>query len=482
MVMLFEKYHSLPIPAKASMWFLVCSVLQKGVSMLTTPLFTRLMTSAEYGSFAVFQSWMQIVGIFVTLNICTGGYMQGLIKFDHDRAVYSSTMQGLTFVLVATWSVIYFVFREFWNNMLSLSTFQMLAMFLIIWASSSFGFWAAEQRVYYRYHTLVALTLAIAVIMPIIEVAFIFCLPIGKVDARIAGQAITYFAAYSFLFVSQVRRGRRLFSRFYWRYALAFNLPLVVHYLSQVVLGSSDRIMIGRMVGSREAGIYSLAYSVSLVMTLVSSALMQSLAPWIYTKIKERRIQEMDKIVCISAALVAIANLVLIGFAPEVVAFFAPPGYNEAIYIMPPVIMSVYFMYLYDVFAKFAFYQGKTRLISVATMLGAIFNILLNFAFIPLLGYRSAGYTTLICYISYAVFHYFLMRTICEKYYNRVYPFRLRILMSLTVIFMLIGFVFLAVYDNIIVRYSLLFCMFTLVILWRRKVIWYISICLENKN
>lgn len=46
-----EKYCSLPTLTKASLWFLVCSFIQKGISVISTPIFTRLLTPEEYGLF-----------------------------------------------------------------------------------------------------------------------------------------------------------------------------------------------------------------------------------------------------------------------------------------------------------------------------------------------------------------------------------------------------------------------------------------------
>ena len=57
--------------------------------------------------------------------------------------------------------------------------------------------------------------------------------------------------------------------------------------------------------------------------------------------------------------IIAIVNLLLICFAPEIISLFAPPPYYEAIWIVPPVAMSVFFMFCYDLFAKFAFYYEK---------------------------------------------------------------------------------------------------------------------------
>ena len=40
-----NKYKMLPIQVRASFWFLICAFLQKGISMISTPIFTRLLTT-----------------------------------------------------------------------------------------------------------------------------------------------------------------------------------------------------------------------------------------------------------------------------------------------------------------------------------------------------------------------------------------------------------------------------------------------------
>lgn len=116
------KYKSFPVQVKASFWFLICSFLQKGISMITTPIFTRLLSTAEYGEFNVFNSWYSIAFIFVSLSLSSGVYTQGLVKYDRQRKIFSSSLQGLTLTLVVLWTVIYLVFKEFWNNLFSMST------------------------------------------------------------------------------------------------------------------------------------------------------------------------------------------------------------------------------------------------------------------------------------------------------------------------------------------------------------------------
>ena len=63
------KYKNLPVQMKASFWFLICAFLQKGISAISTPIFTRIMTPAEYGQYGVFNSWYGIVTIIVGLSL-----------------------------------------------------------------------------------------------------------------------------------------------------------------------------------------------------------------------------------------------------------------------------------------------------------------------------------------------------------------------------------------------------------------------------
>ena len=450
-----DKYQSLPIQVKASIWFLACSFLQKGIAVISTPIFTRLMTAEEYGNYNVFNSWLTIITIFVSLRLYHGVYVQGLVKFEEDQKRYSSSMQGLHFSLCLIWTVLYLLLCDFWNALFSLTTVQMLAMLVMIWATGVFTFWVQEQRVNLNYKELVVVTILISLFKPIIEVIFVL-LADDKVTARILGVTLIEVIGYSGFCFIQMRNGKQFFSPKYWVYALKFNVPLVPHYLSMTVLNSADRIMIKDMIGAAEAGIYSLSYSVSLVMILFNQALLQTVMPWMYKKIKTRRVEEIANIAYLSRGLIAIVNLFLIAFAPEVVAIFAPKSYYDAIWIIPPVAMSVFFMYAYNLFANFEFYFEKSRFIVTASIVGAILNIILNYIFIRAYGYYAAGYTTLLCYILFALGHYFFMVKICEQQLDNVVVYKKQILLKITFLFIAIGFMLLYFYTNNYLRYAVI--------------------------
>ena len=465
----FQKYRTMSVQVRASFWFLICSFLQKGISSLTTPIFTRLLTTDEYGQYNAFNSWLSIITIFVTLNLFYGVYTQGLVKFEDERKVYSSSLQGLTLTLCLAWTGIYLLFRGFWNSRFSLTTVQMLAMLVMIWATAVFNFWAAEQRVTYSYRRLVLLTLLVSAAKPAVGIFFVLHAD-DKVTARILGLALVEIVAYTGLFFVQMARGRVFYSAKIWRYALMFNLPLIPHYLSQTVLSSADRIMIRDMAGGSQTGIYSLAYQLSLIMTLFNTALSQTLSPWIYQKIKADRAGEVSQVAFLALGLIAGANLLLMLLAPEAVAVFAPAAYYDAIYVIPPVSMSVFFMFSYDLFAKFEFYFEKTFFIMAASVSGALLNIITNYIFIQRYGYYAAGYTTLFCYLVYAAGHYLMMNRVCDEYLHGERPFPARAYWLMAAAFTVCGFLLLFTYRSRILRYGMLLVAAVLLFVFRRRV------------
>ena len=47
---------------KSGVWFTVCHMLTKTVGFLTTPIFARILTKAEFGDYNNFHTW---IGIFL---------------------------------------------------------------------------------------------------------------------------------------------------------------------------------------------------------------------------------------------------------------------------------------------------------------------------------------------------------------------------------------------------------------------------------
>ena len=393
-----EKYAHMPVQLRASVCFLFCSFLAKAMSSVTTPIFTRLMTTSEYGKFGVFNSWQGILANIISLNMFSGVYSNGVVKFEADRKRYVSSMQGLCFTLAIGWLLVYCALQGIVNAFTKQTTLQMICMVVMIWEAAVFQAWSVGQRTDYKYKNLLTITIIVTIIRPMAGIVFVI-LGGGTATARILSMAIIDTISYSGLFVYMLYDGKVFFNKEYWSYAVRRGIVLIPHYLSITILASVDRIMISRMEDDSAAGVYNLAYQIAMSMNFFSVALLQTVEPWIYRKHKEGEIKAISRILNISACFMIGVLIVAIAFAPELLRIFAPSEYYEAVNVIPPVAMSILFTYLYTFFATYEFYLENSKFIVIASCIGAVLNIVLNYIFISITNYMAAGYTTLVCYI-----------------------------------------------------------------------------------
>lgn len=474
-------YRNLAQPVKASLWFLICGFLQKGISMLTTPIFTRIMTEAEYGRFSIYNSWLGIIQIVVSLNLAAGVYTRGLVKNEEDQDRFSSSMLGLSTTCVLFWSLVYALLHKWINPWLGLNTVLMVAMFFEIWSHAAYQFWSNRERVHYRYKKLVVLTLCYVILRPLLAVLCIFRVDAShQVEARVVATVLVNVVLFTFLYIAIARKGKQFYSGKYWAYALKFNLPLVPHYLSQVVLNQSDRLMINHFCGSVETAYYSVAYTMAMVLQILNTSISGTMNPWIYKAIKNNQAHKIGKVSYGVLGLIALLNLMVILAAPELLGILAPNRYMTAIWVVPPVTASVYFMFLYNLFATFEYYYEKTHYVTAATIAGAVLNVVLNAIFIPKFGFVAAGYTTLVCYILYAFAHYFFMKKVLRQFMNGAKIYDVRIILALGLALLVGAAAITLLYTRPVIRYVLLVLLLGVAV-WKRKFLLDLLNKLKNK-
>ena len=105
-----NKYLGMSKPVKAAFWFTVCSFLQRGISMIATPIFTRLLSTENYGLYSTYLSWETVLMMLVTLSLYKA-MMNLYVKYENQEMVLSAVC-GLELVLSLTWLVIGISFRN----------------------------------------------------------------------------------------------------------------------------------------------------------------------------------------------------------------------------------------------------------------------------------------------------------------------------------------------------------------------------------
>ena len=100
-------YNDISLPVKASLWFALCSILQRGISIITMPLFTRIMPTGDFGKYAIFNTWYNIFIIIITLNINSEVFNKGLIENSDDKDKYTTNQAMLLIVLACFFCIFY---------------------------------------------------------------------------------------------------------------------------------------------------------------------------------------------------------------------------------------------------------------------------------------------------------------------------------------------------------------------------------------
>lgn len=474
-----QKISGIPLEVKASVSYTICSILQRCLSFITLPLFTRLLTQEQYGQYTVYQSWVSIFTIFITLNLAFGSFSTAMVKFEKDRYGYIAAVQNLCVVIALIFLAIYLPFRNTWNAFLEMPTMLVFLMLGEILMQFSLLCWYTYHRFDYKYKSVIFVTLITSILAPLSAYILVSLSP-EKGYARIFGYALVTIVFGLVFFIMATVRGKGGLNFRYWKYALGFNIPLIPYYLSQTIFNQSDRIMISQMSGTSDAAKYGVAYTLATMLSFVLNAINNSYVPWFYNKIKEGNTRENRSISNGISLLMAFILLAVIALAPEVILILAGESYADAAYVVPPVAMSILLLFYSQLFINVEFYYEEKTALVWGSIAAAVLNIVLNFILIPIFGYIAAGYTTLVSYIAFAVANYFTLHLISKKHHVHCDYFDLKSLIGIFVIFAALSFLAMALYTLPAIRYAIVATVLLALIIFHKKVIAFVTSVLKR--
>lgn len=463
-----KKYAEMPAAVKTSVWFAVCQFLQRGISFITVPIFTRLLTTEEYGICNIYFAWFEVFLLFTSLKIPYEGLNNGLIRYEKDKDGYTSSVMGLIMVMTAGGGIIYFIFRKWLDQIVGLNSFIVKLMFIQLMFNPPLMLWINKKRFDFHYKKPVIVTIVSTFLNLVVTIAAVISTSY-KAEARIISSVFIQ-AFFGIIFVAVLlAKGRTFYKKEYWKFALGFNLPLIFYYVSQIILNQSDRILINYFQGSGKAAVYSVAHSAATLMLLLFSAINGSFNPWMYKKLKVKKFGDVKRNVSMLCLAVGGMTFGVSILAPNLVGILATEAYMEAIWIIAPISASMFFVFLYMIFANVEMYYGENKGISAISILCSALNIVLNIIFIPRFGYFAAGWTTLFSYVVLTILHYLLMRRACNINHISEKIFQDKILLLISGGVILLSFGAMLLYRTKYFRYAFLAGGVILIFLFKEK-------------
>ena len=455
-----NKYKKISLDVKSSAYFMLCNLFQKGIAFISVPIFTRIMTTEEYGQFSVFQSWLQIFVIFSSWNMAYGVLNKALTKYeDHDN--YISSIQFLYTINTILFALFYYFLKRVFGNFLGVTIEIELLTFFELLFTPALALFTVKSRFELRFVKAVILTIALTILNPALGILFVkFANEKGL--ARIYGYLIAQILICGPIYIYNFYVGKKIRIKKYWPFTIKFCLPLIPYFISTIVLNQSDKIMISEIVGNSYAGIYSIAYSVAMVLKILNESINASFVPWMYKKIRQSNLLEIRKNTNILIFFVYFLNLLIILLTPEIIKIVASEQYMEAIYIMPALTVSVCLMFSVSIFSNIEMYYEYNTIIMGVSVTISFINIILNYIFISSIGYLAAAYTTLFSYMFSLAWHAWYCKRKIVKI-SLFIDYKFLIVVNMFAVFFLL--VVPILYKNIILRLFLL--LITLLIIWK---------------
>ncbi len=411
----FNKYRESSVVFRAGIWFLLVTVIDKGIAVLTQPFINRILSVEQVGVFGVYNSWHSIFSVLATLNLFGGVLEIALTKESENKNAAVQSLCSLSLVTSFVFTGICLIFLSKIAGLLGIKPIYLVFMLITIISDMVIQFWIVPKRFEYSYKKYAFVVVSLFFIKSVVSVLLAYFMESDRVLGRILGLSVPTLLYAVVIGCIVFRKAKLSKITSHWKQGLKFNIPLIPHYLATILLASSDRFMLKILVGDAQAGLYTVAYSYASLSLIVFGALNNIYNPYSMKCIAEERYQPLARSTSFLVFASVLFSILMMLLAPEGMLILGGEQYAETVYSIPILMVGIFFSSFYFIFSNIEFVYEKTKLIFPITLGGAIVNIVLNYIFIPKYGYMAAAVTTLVGYIIVAACHYLVGYKILKK-------------------------------------------------------------------
>jgi O-antigen/teichoic acid export membrane protein len=378
--------------------YVIPTVLSRGLAVILVPLYTRVLSPADYGTLDMLVVFGSLVNLTVALEVS-----QGVARFyagEQDpgrRVLYASSAFWFTVATYGAFAVAALAFSEPLSALLmgrtGLDFFFRLGV-VGIWLNGIVYLiqnqfrWELRSTKYTVASLIVTcVTAAVAVFLGYVLRWGLTGLLLGTIAGSLAGSSYgLYHLRTSFRF---------RFHGGFLKEMLSYSTPLVPASIAVFVSHYIDRLMINHFLSLDAVGLYGIGFRLAGVVGLVMVGFQGALTPLVFTYYREERTPR--DLADIFRLFIAFASMMFLGltlFAPEILRLLTTPAYYAAapvvVFLVPAILLSN--MYL---FAPGITIAKKTHLILWINVVGAALHFGFNLLLIPMFGIGGAAVATL---------------------------------------------------------------------------------------
>ena len=399
-------------------------VLLNGISMITAPLFSRILGDSGYGILKIYNIWASVIAIVFTLQT-EGTLVNARVEYpEHEQKRYQSATMGLSLLLFLLCGGVVAVFLQPISNLLKLEPFLILLMLLQAFGVYCVNFLSTKYTYEFKAGRNMLISLAVTVTTLVLSLVLILQM---EHEVRYYGRAIAIAATYAIIGIPAcimiLLQGKVLYHKEYWKFCVALAIPAVFHNLSDLILGQSDQVMLQQMLGDATVGHYALAWTFGNFLFIIFGALNRTWCPFFFDEMKEGKQTAMMAKTRNFLELFTILACGFILLTPEVYHVYASREYWSSTMVIPLFVASYYINFLCTFPVNFEYYHKKTKVVAAVTISSSLLNVALNYVLIRAIGMPGAALATALSHGVQLCLHHLY----CRKLGQGSYPFPVKV-------------------------------------------------------
>lgn len=408
--------------------YTVGNILMRSFSIITMPVFTRCMSTREYGVLSIVRTIRELLTVVYEV-----GTPASSMRFYYDcrtqkeRELLFSTLFFLTTGFGLCISIPFlFLGAPLWEYFIEDIPFRpygILTLITVLLAAIGIlprTIFRAEGKA----KRFVVLNLAQMTLIVGISLLFVIVYrmeALGPILGACIASAILYVVYLYYLYPY-------LTFRFSWTVAkksLIFGLPDSPVRLGNWALKMANQLILQSYVALAMVGIYAVGYAIgSILFELVISGIHWAILPFYYQTATDEDEQEAKKIFAYvttyNFALILLLALATIMMGKELLLIFASSKYMSALPIVHIIAISSIMQFLFFIPSRSFYLKKKTVYLIPLLLITAAINILLCLILIPNHGIMGAAWATMIAYTVRAVLAWIISQAIYPINYQYI--------------------------------------------------------------
>lgn len=449
--------------AIASIYYIIANILGQGIVLISTAVFTRMMSKTDYGLVSAYSTWVLVLNTFICLNLFIS-VRTAYIDFRDNYDSYNSSVLALSIfcgivmtILIA--GITHTSGMSFGIGEVFLACIQSIALNII-------NYLLAIQSMKNEYKQRTFMMIVPNWTHTILSMVLMLIFPESLYMAKIAGNAFG-LVVFGIICAAVLfyKTAPKIMLR-YWRYSLKISVPSIFNTLSDLILMQCDRLMLASMAGAEETAEYSVIYNVSSIIVVIYQAINGAWLPWFFGRMREEDEEIIKQYQGYYLLIFVVFSCGMMTISPELIKIMSPKNYWQGISYVAPIVVASYLIFLCAFFSAYLLYMKRTVRIAVNTIIAAILNLIMNYVLIQ--QYRALGavIATVASYIILFVLHFISIRREGKRYFSVAKMWRS--ILGITVF----GMAFFFTRDIWIVRYVMFLIMTVLIyVLFGKKII-----------